>query len=187
IPPRDVAGRPRPARRCARGPAHAAADTGRAGGAAPGPPRRQRARGAPRAVARDRPEAARRRAGVCRWADRTLVRARSLEAGCPPPLRPPDSRARTRLRARPRLDNWADGRVDAEQRIQIDAPGDGAMAPGGAMKLEAVVFDVDFTLAKPGPDLGPEGYRRLGERFGLELEPARYEAARPDAIATLNR
>ena len=55
------------------------------------------------------------------------------------------------------------------------------------MKLEAVVFDVDFTLAKPGPDLGPEGYRRLGERFGLELEPARYEDARRDAIATLNR
>ena len=35
------------------------------------------------------------------------------------------------------------------------------------MKLEAVVFDVDFTLAKPGPDLGPEGYRALGSRFGL--------------------
>jgi HAD superfamily hydrolase (TIGR01549 family) len=55
------------------------------------------------------------------------------------------------------------------------------------MKLEAVVFDVDFTLAKPGPDLGPEGYRRLGERFGLELDPSRYEDARRDAIATLKR
>jgi putative hydrolase of the HAD superfamily len=55
------------------------------------------------------------------------------------------------------------------------------------MKLEAVVFDVDFTLAKPGPDLGPEGYRRLGERFGLELDPARYDAARREAIATLKR
>jgi HAD superfamily hydrolase (TIGR01549 family) len=55
------------------------------------------------------------------------------------------------------------------------------------MKLEAVVFDVDFTLAKPGPDLGPEGYRRLGERFGLQLEPARYDDARRDAIATLKR
>ena len=55
------------------------------------------------------------------------------------------------------------------------------------MKLEAVVFDVDFTLAKPGPDLGPEGYRRLGERFGLELDPARYEEARRDAIVTLKR
>jgi HAD superfamily hydrolase (TIGR01549 family) len=55
------------------------------------------------------------------------------------------------------------------------------------MKLEAVVFDVDFTLAKPGPDLGPEGYRRLGERFGLVLEPARYDDARRAAIATLKR
>jgi HAD superfamily hydrolase (TIGR01549 family) len=55
------------------------------------------------------------------------------------------------------------------------------------VKLEAVVFDVDFTLAKPGPDLGPEGYRRLGERFGLRLEPGRYDDARRDAIATLKR
>ena len=55
------------------------------------------------------------------------------------------------------------------------------------MKLEAVVFDVDFTLAKPGPDLGPEGYRMLGRRFGLDLDPTRYDAARRDAIATLKR
>jgi putative hydrolase of the HAD superfamily len=55
------------------------------------------------------------------------------------------------------------------------------------LKLEAVVFDVDFTLAKPGPDLGPEGYRRLGERFALELDPLRYDSARRDAIATLKR
>ena len=55
------------------------------------------------------------------------------------------------------------------------------------MTLEAVVFDVDFTLAKPGPDLGPEGYRRLGARFGLDLEPSRYDQARRDAIATLKR
>jgi HAD superfamily hydrolase (TIGR01549 family) len=53
--------------------------------------------------------------------------------------------------------------------------------------LKAVVFDVDFTLAKPGPDLGPEGYRVLGQRFGLELDPARYDEARRGAIATLKR
>jgi HAD superfamily hydrolase (TIGR01549 family) len=53
--------------------------------------------------------------------------------------------------------------------------------------IEAVVFDVDFTLAKPGPDLGPEGYRRLGARFGLELDPARYDEARRGAITTLKR
>ena len=55
------------------------------------------------------------------------------------------------------------------------------------MPLRAVLFDVDFTLAKPGPDLGPEGYRRLGARFGLVLEPSRYDQARRDAIATLKR
>ena len=53
--------------------------------------------------------------------------------------------------------------------------------------LRAVLFDVDFTLAKPGPDLGPEGYRRLGERFGLQLEPGRYQEARAAAVASLKR
>jgi HAD superfamily hydrolase (TIGR01549 family) len=53
--------------------------------------------------------------------------------------------------------------------------------------IRAVLFDVDFTLAKPGPDLGPEGYRVLGRRFGLELDPARYREARDAAIATLER
>ena len=53
--------------------------------------------------------------------------------------------------------------------------------------IRAVLFDVDFTLAKPGPDLGPEGYRLLGRRFGLELDPERYDEARMAAIATLER
>jgi len=53
--------------------------------------------------------------------------------------------------------------------------------------LRAVVFDVDFTIAKPGPDLGPEGYRRLGERFGLDLDPSRYDSARAAAVADLKR
>jgi HAD superfamily hydrolase (TIGR01549 family) len=53
--------------------------------------------------------------------------------------------------------------------------------------LAAVLFDVDFTLAKPGPDLGPEGYQRLGRRYGLELDPARYDEARGAALETLAR
>ena len=53
--------------------------------------------------------------------------------------------------------------------------------------LRAVVFDVDYTLARPGPDLGPEGYRRLGERHGLTLDPTRYDEARREAFATLKR
>ncbi len=53
--------------------------------------------------------------------------------------------------------------------------------------LRAVVFDVDFTLARPGPDLGPEGYRQLGLRYGLDLDPARYDDARVAAIGELKR
>lgn len=51
--------------------------------------------------------------------------------------------------------------------------------------LEAVLFDVDFTLFRPGPELGPEGYRRLGERHDLELDPGLYQQARADAIYAL--
>ena len=53
--------------------------------------------------------------------------------------------------------------------------------------LKAVLFDVDFTLFRPGPELGPEGYRRVGQRHGLSLDPARYAHARADAIASLQR
>jgi HAD superfamily hydrolase (TIGR01662 family) len=53
--------------------------------------------------------------------------------------------------------------------------------------LRAVVFDVDFTLARPGPDLGPDGYREVGLRYGLALDPARYEEARAAAFAEVKR
>jgi HAD superfamily hydrolase (TIGR01549 family) len=53
--------------------------------------------------------------------------------------------------------------------------------------VEAVLFDVDFTLALPGPELGPEGYRHVGERHGLRLDPARYDQARHAALAELQR
>jgi HAD superfamily hydrolase (TIGR01549 family) len=53
--------------------------------------------------------------------------------------------------------------------------------------LRAVVFDVDFTIARPGPDLGPEGYRELGRRHGLELDPSRYVEARAAALAEVKR
>jgi HAD superfamily hydrolase (TIGR01662 family) len=39
----------------------------------------------------------------------------------------------------------------------------------------------------PGPDLGPQGYRALGLRYGLVLDPLRYEEARRAALATLER
>jgi putative hydrolase of the HAD superfamily len=53
--------------------------------------------------------------------------------------------------------------------------------------LRAVLFDVDFTLARPGPELGPDGYVRAGERHGLRLDAARYEAARDAALVDLRR
>ncbi len=53
------------------------------------------------------------------------------------------------------------------------------------MSLRAVLFDVDFTLVRPGPELGPEGYVHAGERFGLRLDPARYAAAREAALLEL--
>ena len=52
--------------------------------------------------------------------------------------------------------------------------------------LRAVLFDVDFTLFRPGPELGPEGYRRVGERHGLALDPNRYAQARIDSIESLS-
>jgi HAD superfamily hydrolase (TIGR01549 family) len=53
--------------------------------------------------------------------------------------------------------------------------------------LRAVLFDVDFTIARPGPELGPEGYQRLGGRFGLELDPSRYREAREKALEGVRR
>jgi len=53
--------------------------------------------------------------------------------------------------------------------------------------LKAVLFDVDFTLARPGPELGPEGYVRAGGRHGLQLDPSRYEEARDAALVDLRR
>jgi putative hydrolase of the HAD superfamily len=51
--------------------------------------------------------------------------------------------------------------------------------------LRAVLFDVDFTLAKPGPLLGPEGYRAAGARYGLALDPDLYDQARAEAVRDL--
>jgi HAD superfamily hydrolase (TIGR01549 family) len=51
--------------------------------------------------------------------------------------------------------------------------------------LRAVLFDVDFTLSRPGPELGPDGYRRVAARHDLTLDPARYESARLAALDEL--
>jgi putative hydrolase of the HAD superfamily len=53
--------------------------------------------------------------------------------------------------------------------------------------LRAVLFDVDFTLARPGPDLGPQGYVRAAERLGVAVDLERYAAAREAALVDLKR
>ncbi|HEY2326417.1 MAG TPA: HAD family hydrolase [Gaiellaceae bacterium] len=53
--------------------------------------------------------------------------------------------------------------------------------------MKAVVFDVDFTLARPGPDLGAEGYCRVASRHGLALDASRYDDARRAAFDALER
>jgi len=61
------------------------------------------------------------------------------------------------------------------------------VAVRGLKPLRAVLFDVDFTLCRPGPELGPEGYAALGREYGLELDQERYEEARLAAIDDLER
>jgi len=56
-----------------------------------------------------------------------------------------------------------------------------------APTIRAVLFDVDFTLARPGPELSPGGYVSAGERYGLALDPGRYEDARDAAFVDLQR
>ena len=51
--------------------------------------------------------------------------------------------------------------------------------------IRAVIFDVDFTLSRPGPELGPEAYRRVGLAHGLDLDPELYDEARLAAMEDL--
>lgn len=53
--------------------------------------------------------------------------------------------------------------------------------------LRAVLFDVDFTLCRPGPELSAERYARIAARHGLTLDTSRYEAAREAAVLNLKR
>jgi HAD superfamily hydrolase (TIGR01549 family) len=53
--------------------------------------------------------------------------------------------------------------------------------------VRAVLFDVDFTLCRPGPELSAERYARIAERHGVMLDPALYEQAREAAVLNLKR
>jgi putative hydrolase of the HAD superfamily len=51
----------------------------------------------------------------------------------------------------------------------------------------AVLFDVDFTLCRPGPELSAERYARIAARHGITLEESRYDDAREAAVLNLKR
>jgi HAD superfamily hydrolase (TIGR01662 family) len=53
--------------------------------------------------------------------------------------------------------------------------------------IRAVLFDVDFTLVRPGPELMPEGYVRCAAQYGLTLDAERYEDARDKAFVDLQQ
>jgi HAD superfamily hydrolase (TIGR01549 family) len=55
------------------------------------------------------------------------------------------------------------------------------------MKLQAVLFDVDFTLCRPGPELSAERYARIAARHGASLDVGRYDEAREAAALNLKR
>jgi HAD superfamily hydrolase (TIGR01549 family) len=43
--------------------------------------------------------------------------------------------------------------------------------------IRAAFFDVDFTLIYPGPTFQAEGYRRACQAHGIEVDPAKFDAA----------
>jgi putative hydrolase of the HAD superfamily len=53
--------------------------------------------------------------------------------------------------------------------------------------VQAVLFDVDFTLCRPGPELSPERYARIAARHGVALDVSRYDGAREAAALNLKR
>ncbi len=55
------------------------------------------------------------------------------------------------------------------------------------MNLRAVLFDVDFTLCRPGPELSPERYARIASRHGVVVDVSRYGDAREAAALNLKR
>jgi hypothetical protein len=91
----------------------------------------------------------------------------------------------TRLRHTPNGHKGSASTLPASQRgrLATQAPPEAIVA----FVPRAVIFDVDFTIARPGPDLGPDGYVRLGARHGLELDAGRYDTSRRAAFAMLKR
>ena len=55
------------------------------------------------------------------------------------------------------------------------------------MVVRAVLFDVDFTLCRPGPELSADRYARIAARHGLTLDTNIYDEAREAAVLNLKR
>jgi HAD superfamily hydrolase (TIGR01549 family) len=55
------------------------------------------------------------------------------------------------------------------------------------MVVRAVLFDVDFTLCRPGPELSADRYARIAARHGLTLDTSSYDDARETAALNLKR
>jgi putative hydrolase of the HAD superfamily len=53
--------------------------------------------------------------------------------------------------------------------------------------VRAVLFDVDFTLCRPGPELSAERYVRVAARHGVMLDVSRHDDAREAAVLNLKR
>ena len=45
------------------------------------------------------------------------------------------------------------------------------------MSAKAVLFDVDFTLIYPGPTFRGEGYQAFCARYGVDVDPSRFDEA----------
>ena len=50
----------------------------------------------------------------------------------------------------------------------------------------AVLFDVDFTLIYPGPTFRGEGYQAFCARYGMEVDPSKFERGVASAAPLLN-
>jgi putative hydrolase of the HAD superfamily len=54
------------------------------------------------------------------------------------------------------------------------------------LTIRAVIFDVDFTLIYPGPTFRGEGYHAFCARYGIEVDPSRFEQAVASAAPLLD-
>jgi putative hydrolase of the HAD superfamily len=57
---------------------------------------------------------------------------------------------------------------------------------GSASRARAVFFDVDFTLIYPGPRFQASGYQEFCARYGIAVDPARFDRAVAGAAAGLD-